>query len=61
MGVDGAMTVLIKDVLFPTLMQTVELTPVLVHAGHFSRFATGNSSIVAEELSLKIVGQEVFL
>lgn len=33
LGCGGALTVLMKDALMPTLMQTVERTPVLVHAG----------------------------
>ncbi len=33
LGVGGALTVLMKDALQPTLMQTLEGTPVLVHAG----------------------------
>ena len=33
LGVSGALAVLMKDAIMPTLMQTVEGTPVLVHAG----------------------------
>jgi len=44
----------------PTLMQTVERTPVLVHAGPFANIATGNSSIVADEIALKLVGEDGF-
>ena len=43
-----------KDALMPTLMQTVERTPVLVHAGPFANIATGNSSIVADQIALKL-------
>ena len=38
LGCGGALTVLMKDAIMPTLMQTVERTPVLVHAGMFSCF-----------------------
>ena len=60
LGVGGALTVLMKDALMPTLMQTVERTPVLVHAGPFANIATGNSSVVADEIALKLVGPDGF-
>ena len=41
-GVGGALCVLMKDAICPTLMQTVEQTPVLVHAGPFANIAHGN-------------------
>lgn len=41
LGVGGALTVLMKDALKPTLMQTLEGTPVLVHAGPFANIAHG--------------------
>jgi len=61
LGVGGALTVLMKDALMPTLMQTVERTPVLVHAGPFANIATGNSSIVADEIALRLVGEDGFV
>ena len=61
LGCGGAMTVLMKDALMPTLMQTAERTPVLVHAGPFANIATGNSSIVADEIALKLVGKDGFV
>lgn len=33
LGIGGALTVLMKDAIMPTLMQTLEHTPVFVHAG----------------------------
>jgi formate--tetrahydrofolate ligase len=60
LGCGGALTVLMKDAIMPTLMQTVERTPVLVHAGPFANIATGNSSVVADEIALKLVGPEGF-
>ena len=60
LGCGGALTVLMKDAIMPTLMQTVERTPVLVHAGPFANIATGNSSIVADEIALKLVGKDGF-
>ena len=50
----GAMTVLLKDALKPTLMQTVENTPVFVHAGPFANIAHGNSSILADQIGLRL-------
>ena len=52
--VAGAMTVLMKDALMPNLMQTLEHTPVFVHAGPFANIAHGNSSIVADQIALKL-------
>lgn len=60
-GVGGALTVLMKEALNPTLMQTVEGTPVLVHAGPFANIAHGNSSIVADQIALKLVGKDGFV
>lgn len=56
LGVGGALTVLMRDALAPTLMQTLEGTPVFVHAGPFANIAHGNSSIVADQVALKLVG-----
>lgn len=44
----GSMTVLLREAIKPNLMQTLENTPVLVHAGPFGNIATGNSSVVAD-------------
>lgn len=54
------MLVLMKDAIQPTLMQTVEQTPVLVHAGPFANIAHGNSSIVADQIALKLCGEDGF-
>jgi formyltetrahydrofolate synthetase len=53
-GCAGAMTVLMKDAIMPTLMQTLEGTPAFVHAGPFANIAHGNSSIVADRIALKL-------
>ena len=44
----GAMTVIMRDAIKPNLLQTLENTPVLVHAGPFGNIAHGNSSIIAD-------------
>ena len=49
----GAMAVILKEAIKPNLMQTLESTPVLVHAGPFGNIATGNSSIVADRIGIK--------
>jgi methylenetetrahydrofolate dehydrogenase (NADP+) / methenyltetrahydrofolate cyclohydrolase / formyltetrahydrofolate synthetase len=54
LGVAGALTVLMKDAIKPNLMQTLEGTPVFVHAGPFANIAHGNSSIVADRIALKL-------
>ncbi len=46
----GAMAVILKDALKPNLLQTLEGTPALVHTGPFGNIATGNSSVVADQL-----------
>jgi formate--tetrahydrofolate ligase len=52
--VAGAMAVLLKDAIMPTLMQTLEGSPVFVHAGPFANIAHGNSSIIADRIALKL-------
>ncbi len=54
LGVAGAVTVLMKDTIKPNLMQTLEGTPVFVHAGPFANIAPGNSSIIADRVALKL-------
>lgn len=49
----GAATVLMKDAIKPNLMQTLEGTPALVHAGPFANIAHGNSSIIADLIAMK--------
>ncbi len=54
LGVAGALTVLMIDTIKPNLMQTLEGTPVFVHAGPFANIAHGNSSIMADKIALKL-------
>src|SRR5579862_7564871 len=60
-GCSGALTVLMKDTIMPNLMQTIEGTPAFVHAGPFANIAHGNSSIVADQIALKLVGPEGYV
>ena len=54
MQVAGAMTVLMKEAIMPTLMQTLEGQPAFVHAGPFANIAHGNSSVVADQVAIKM-------
>ena len=49
----GAMTVILRDAIKPNLLQTLENTPVLVHAGPFGNIATGNSSVIADLIGIR--------
>jgi formate--tetrahydrofolate ligase len=49
----GAMTVILRDAIKPNLLQTLENTPVLVHAGPFGNIATGNSSVIADRIGIR--------
>ena len=51
--VAGAMTVIMREAIKPNLMQTLENTPVLVHAGPFGNIAHGNSSVVADLIGVR--------
>lgn len=57
-GLGGALTALMKDAIKPTLMQTLEGTPVFVHAGPFANISIGASSIIADKIALKLAGTE---
>src|SRR5690606_10879849 len=50
----GAMTVLLRDALKPNLLQTLEHDPVFVHTGPFGNIAHGNSSVLADQIGLKL-------
>lgn len=51
-GAAGSMAVILKEAIKPNLMQTLENTPALVHTGPFGNIATGNSSIVADQIGI---------
>ena len=52
--VGNAMTAWMLPSINPTLMQTVEGQPCFVHAGPFANIAVGQSSIVADQIGLKL-------
>ena len=49
----GAMAALMAEALKPNIMQTLEGTAALVHAGPFANVAHGNSSILADQIGLR--------
>jgi formate--tetrahydrofolate ligase len=49
----GSMAVILRDALMPNLLQTLEHTPALIHAGPFGNIAHGSSSIVADLMGLR--------
>ena len=55
------MTVLMRDAIRPTLMQSLQGTPVFVHAGPFANIAHGNSSVLADRIALKLAGQKGYV
>ncbi len=54
LGVAGAMTVLMKDALMPNILQTLEEQLAFVHAGPFANIAHGNSSVIADQIGIKL-------
>ena len=58
LGLTGAVTALLKDAIKPTLIQTLEHTPIFVHCGPFANIAHGSSSAIADKIALDLVGRE---
>jgi formate--tetrahydrofolate ligase len=50
----GSMAVLLKEVIKPNLVQTLEGQPAFVHCGPFANIAHGNNSLVADRVGLKL-------
>lgn len=57
-GAGGALAALMKDAIKPNMMQSLEGTPVMVHAGPFANISIGASSVLADKLALKLAGTE---
>jgi formate--tetrahydrofolate ligase len=53
LGAAGSMAVMMRDALAPNLLQTIENTPVIVHAGPFGNIATGNSSVIGDLIGIR--------
>lgn len=56
LGVTGAVTALLRDAIKPTLIQTLEGTPIFVHCGPFANIAHGSSSAIQDKIALDLVG-----
>lgn len=54
LGVEGALTLLLKDALRPNLVQTIEGTPAIIHGGPFANIAHGCNSIIATKIAQKL-------
>lgn len=54
LGVQGAVSVIMKDAIKPNLVQTLEKTPILIHGGPFANIAHGCNSIIATKMGLKL-------
>ena len=52
--VDGAMCAWLVNAIKPTLMQSIEGQPMLVHAGPFANIAIGQSSVIADRLGSRL-------
>jgi formate--tetrahydrofolate ligase len=53
-GAAGAMAVILREAVKPNLMQTLENTPAIIHAGPFGNIATGNSSVIADQVAIHL-------
>ncbi|KAI0461391.1 tetrahydrofolate synthase [Komagataella kurtzmanii] len=58
LGCAGALTAILKDAIKPNLMQTLEGTPVFVHAGPFANISIGASSVLSDRIALKLAGTD---
>lgn len=54
LGVEGAITLLLKDAMNPNLVQTLENTPALIHGGPFANIAHGCNSVAATKMAQKL-------
>ncbi|MGB7999599.1 MAG: formate--tetrahydrofolate ligase [Anaerobacillus sp.] len=54
LGVQGAITLLLKDAMNPNLVQTLENTPALIHGGPFANIAHGCNSVAATKMAQKL-------
>ena len=54
LGVEGALTLLLKDAFKPNLVQTIEGTPAIIHGGPFANIAHGCNSIIATQTARKL-------
>jgi formate--tetrahydrofolate ligase len=54
LGATGAMMALLNEALLPNLVQTTEGTPALVHTGPFANIAHGTSSVLSQQIGIRL-------
>jgi formate--tetrahydrofolate ligase len=54
LGATGGMMALLADAILPNLVQTSDGTPAFVHAGPFGNIAHGTSSVICQEMGLRL-------
>jgi len=54
LGATGAMMALLSDAILPNLVQTSEGTPALVHTGPFGNIAHGTSSVLSQQMGMRL-------
>ncbi|CAI9394636.1 formate--tetrahydrofolate ligase [Niallia sp. Sow4_A1] len=54
LGVEGALTLLLKDAIKPNLVQTIEHSPAIIHGGPFANIAHGCNSVIATTTAAKL-------
>jgi formate--tetrahydrofolate ligase len=51
---NNAMAVILNQAIMPNLVQTIEHTPALIHAGPFANIAHGTNSVLADKIACKL-------
>ena len=54
LGATGGMMALLAEAILPNLVQTTEGTPAFVHAGPFGNIAHGTSSVICQQMGLRL-------
>ena len=54
LGATGGMMALLAEAILPNLVQTTDGTPAFVHAGPFGNIAHGTSSVISQEMGLRL-------
>lgn len=59
LGATGGMMALLAEAIMPNLVQTTDGTPAFVHAGPFGNIAHGTSSVISQEMGLRLADYAV--
>jgi formate--tetrahydrofolate ligase len=59
LGATGPMMALLAEAILPNLVQTTEGTPAFVHTGPFGNIAHGTSSVISQEMGLRLADYAV--